>query len=330
MIPPILNGGWQLSPGHGTDLADEARQLDGWSRLVEAGFNTFDVADIYTGVERRVGKLIARHAPGAVRVHTKCVPDRSRLPNLRKADLTETIDRSLDRLGVEQIDRVQFHWWDFETDGWLEAYGWLHELQAAGKIAELAVTNFDLTRLTRLVDAGLPVVSHQLQYSILDRRPAGAMAEYCLANKIQMLCYGSLAGGLLGGRYQEVERPDAKSVNRSLVKYLLIVDECGGWEPFQRRLAQLRTIADRHQRSVANVATRWLLDQPGVTAAIIGAADDRWLESNLRTLDFELSDDERQQLSAGPTLHGEVYGLERERGSRHAEIMRYELNRRDD
>jgi aryl-alcohol dehydrogenase-like predicted oxidoreductase len=249
------------------------------------------------------------------------------LPRLRKQEIESTIDRSLERLGVERIDRVQFHWWDFSVAGWIEAYGWLDELRQAGKIAEIAVTNFDLARLQQLVDSGLPVASHQLQYSILDRRPAREMAAFCIAHGIEMLCYGALAGGLLGGRWSGVDRPKPDAVNRSIVKYLLIVEECGGWEPFQRRLQQLQRIAERHQRSVANVATRWLLDQPGVSAAIIGAADDRWLKSNLQTLDFELTDDERTELSAGQALHGEIYGLEREVGGRHAEIMRYDLNR---
>ena len=200
-------------------------------------------------------------------------------------------------------------------------------MRQAGKIDELALTNFDLAHMKQLIDAGLPVRSLQLQYSLLDRRPAGALSDYCQQHQIGLLAYGALAGGLFGPAWLGVEQPDADQVNRSLVKYLLIVEECGGWEAFQNRLATIQSIAEAHEASIGSVATRWVLEQPAVEAVIVGARNDRWLEENLKTLALRLSRDELKQLDEGAFVQGEIYDLERERDGRHASIMRYDLNR---
>ncbi|NIN67522.1 MAG: aldo/keto reductase, partial [Anaerolineae bacterium] len=81
-----------------------------------------------------------------------------------------SIDGSLLRLGVDRLDLVQFHWWDYDVPGYLDAAGWLADLLTAGKIRALGVTNFDTYHLRELVGAGIPIVSNQTQYSLLDRR----------------------------------------------------------------------------------------------------------------------------------------------------------------
>jgi diketogulonate reductase-like aldo/keto reductase len=118
--------------------------------------------------------------------------------------------------------------------------------------------------------------------------------------------------------------------NRSLVKYKLIIDEWGGWEPFQSLLRALHDVATRHQTTTGAVALRWVLDQPGVTAAIVGSRNATHLPGTMAALTLSLSDAERAELAAalgdGPGPQGDVYTLEREKGGRHAVIMRYGLN----
>jgi hypothetical protein len=96
-----------------------------------------------------------------------------------------------------------------------------------------------------------------------------------------LLCYGTLAGGFFSERWLGPEpalpgqtpRPGAQVlVNRSLIKYRLVIDDFGGWDAFQALLQALRTIGQRHGTGIATVATRWVLDQPGVAAAIVGRA----------------------------------------------------------
>ncbi|NIM00110.1 MAG: aldo/keto reductase [Acidobacteria bacterium] len=325
----VINGGWQLS--FAEQGQETARIVEEWSGLVEAGFTTFDVADIYSGVEQIAGRVAARFSPGEVQVHTKCVPDRSLLPGLRATDLEAMIDGSLKRIGVERLDLVQFHWWDFKVDGWIESLHTLDRLREAGKIRHLGVTNFDTARLSALLDAGLPVRTNQVQYSLLDRRPDDGLATVCRRRGVALLAYGTLAGGFMGERWIGVPRPDVDGLNRSLVKYLLIVDECGGWDAQQQRLKTLRAVAEKHGVDPAGVAVRWVLERASVAAAIVGASGAHHLERNERVFRFRLDSEDHHALERDfpDGLRGEVYGLERESG-RHASIMRYELQQAPD
>ena len=147
VVPRLIKGGWQLAGGHGT--VDRTEAIVDMMAFAESGITAFDCADIYTGVEELIGEFLCgwRERYGAaaptMRVHTKCVPDRDALPTLTRAELERLIDRSLTRLGVDTLDLVQFHWWNFDVPGWLEAAGHLAELKRSGKIRQLGVTNFD-------------------------------------------------------------------------------------------------------------------------------------------------------------------------------------------
>jgi aryl-alcohol dehydrogenase-like predicted oxidoreductase len=331
----LIKGGWQLAGGHGA--VDEAAAIADMFAYAEAGITAFDCADIYTGVEALIGRFLiewrARHGRSApaIRVHTKCVPDLDLLPTLTRADLERTIDRSLRRLGVERLDLVQFHWWDYSLGDLVQAALHLDAMRREGKIHEIGVTNMDLPHLRALIDAGVPVVAHQLQCSLLDRRALGEMREFCVARGIKLFAYGALAGGFLHERWLGAAEPADALENRSLVKYRLIVDEWGGWEAFQLLLGALNVVAQRHGTSVGAVALRWVLDQPGISAAIVGARHARHLPGTLAALSLTLSEGERAELAgamgAGAGPSGEVYGLEREAGGRHAAVMRYGLNR---
>jgi aryl-alcohol dehydrogenase-like predicted oxidoreductase len=332
-ISRVLKGGWQLAGGHGA--IDPAAAHDDMDRFVDASVTTFDCADIYTGVEELIGTWVkrrrARDAVMPVQIHTKYVPDLDRLATHARGDVVRGIDRSLTRLGVERLDLVQLHWWDADVPGYVEAAAWLDELRAAGKIRHVGLTNFDLPRLREIVAAGVSVTSHQVQYSVLDRRPAGAMADFCAAHGIGLLCYGAVAGGFLGGRYLRAADPAPPLENRSLVKYRLIIDEFGGWERYQQMLSALDAVATRCGAGIGAVALRWVLDQPGVAGVIVGARHARHLAGITQACTLTLSDDDRaaiaavQAASAGPS--GDVYGLERVKGGRHASVMKYTLNR---
>lgn len=326
-VPRILCGGWQLAQGHRRATIDVDRAVRQLRRLVEAGLDTFDCGDIYLGVEELLGRLL-RLEPG-VRVHTKLVPDLEDLPRLGRRQVERAVHRSLRRLGVERLDLLQLHWWDYEVPGYVETAGWLDQLRRAGKIRWLGATNFDVPRLAEILAAGVPLVAHQVQYSLLDRRPERGMVELCREHGIRLLAYGTLAGGLLTERYLERPYPRPPLANRSLVKYRLMVEELGGWGRFQELLATLAGIASRNGASIANVAVRWALERPGVAAAIVGAFDAGHLEDNLRVFDLELGEEDLRRLApfAGAGPPGDVYAAERLRGGRHAAIMKYDLNR---
>jgi aryl-alcohol dehydrogenase-like predicted oxidoreductase len=329
-VARLIVGCWQLATDHGGNWERE-RLLGELEALVDVGYTTFDCADIYTGVESLLGELLRRVGPGRAQVHTKYVPDRSELAALRPADVRRAIDRSLTRLGVERLDLVQLHWWDWGVPGWLETTAQLDALRQEGKVRCLGVTNFDVVHLRALLAAGLPVVSNQVQYSLVDRRPEHGMDALCLGHDVALLCYGSLAGGFLSDRWLGVAAPEESLENRSLAKYRLILDETGEWSRFQALLAEVSAVAQRHGVSLAATAVRWVLDRPGVAAAVVGAGIRSRLDemAGIASLRCDLADRTRLEHAlpvgtAGPA--GDIYALERVAGGRHAAVLRTELH----
>ncbi len=333
-ISRVIKGGWQLAGGHGP--VDEAQAIADMREFVSAGITTFDCADIYTGVEELIGKFLKKHrhefASGElppVQVHTKYVPDLDALATITKADTEKIIDRSLRRLGVERLDLVQFAWWDYSVPRYVEVCLHLAELQKAGKIRYIGATNFNVKSLRDMLNAGCPIISNQVQYSVLDRRPAGPMQEFIQQHDMSYLCYGSVAGGFLTEKYLgATERQYAE--NRSLVKYQLIIDEIGGFDQFQHLLQVLKSIADEHDVSIAEVAAQYVLQQHGVAAVIIGARNARHLQSLQRMAGLKLGTAEigkiQSLINKGKAVPGDVYDIERDRHGRHGRIMRYNLN----
>jgi aryl-alcohol dehydrogenase-like predicted oxidoreductase len=329
-ISRLIKGGWHLAGGHGA--VDPKRAIEDMVAFVEAGLTTFDCADIYTGVEQLIGDFRRAHPDLArrVQVHTKFVPDLSDLQTVDRRYVEAVIDRSLQRLGTERLDLVQFHWWDFSIPRYVETAAELDRLRQAGKIARLAVTNFDTPHLKEIVAAGAPIVAHQLQYSLVDGRPNIRMVEFCRGHNIELLCYGAVLDGFLSERWLNEPEPRGPLTNRSLIKYKLIIDDFGGWAMFQELLQVLATSAARHGTDIATVATRAMLDRPQVAAVIVGATNTAHLAAHRQISSIQLDAEDLAAISAvtdyrrGP--REDVYILERDRTGRHGQIMKYQLS----
>lgn len=285
----ILNGMWQVAGGHGS--IDPQKAVSEMARYQQAGFTSWDLADIYGPAEDFIGEFRLRLPDDEVeRVQalTKWVPDPQRItPAIAQA----SIDRSLRRMGVQRLDLVQFHWWDYNNPYYIDALKFLSDLRDGGKIKHVGLTNFDTERMQILKDAGIRIVSNQVQYSIVDRRPEVKMAQFCKENNSRFLAYGTLCGGLLSERYLGRPEPASSDLDTlSLRKYKRMVDAWGGWELFQELLTVLQNIAKKHDVSIANVATRYILGKPAVAGVIIGArlgiADH--IDDNARVFDLAL------------------------------------------
>ena len=204
------------------------------------------------------------------------------------------------------------------------------ELRQAGKIRLVGVTNFDTPQLAALLAAGVSVATHQVQYSVLDQRPAGSMTDLCATHGVQLLCYGALAGGFLAEKYLGQPAPVEPLENRSLVKYRLIIEEFGGWDMFQNMLQVLRRIAAKHQSTISAVAIRHVLDQPQVAGVIVGARNAQHLPATLAAMRLRLDAADRTEIAAGQAAAsgpgGDTYTLERMPRGPHAAIMRYNIN----
>jgi aryl-alcohol dehydrogenase-like predicted oxidoreductase len=335
-ISRIIKGGWQLSQGHSEGNKDHA--VEDMFAFVDQGMTTFDCADIYTGVEELIGKFLAERkrrlgSISDVQVLTKFVPDFDVLPRINKTYVEKVIDRSLKRLGVDQLDMVQFSWWSYSIPTWMETAHWLCELQQAGKIRLISGTNFNTQATRALVVSGVPIKTLQVQYSLLDNRPEKELISLCKEKNIQLLCYGTIAGGFLSERWLGVAEPMPPYENRSMVKYKLMIQEFGGWELFQSLLQTLLQIARRHEVSVTNVATRYIIDRDQVGGVIIGARNSKHVNENLKLFQFQLTPDDDKSIDEvisqrkGPA--GDVFDIERIKDGPHGSIMRYNLNQVD-
>jgi aryl-alcohol dehydrogenase-like predicted oxidoreductase len=327
-ISRIINGCWQLTPDHGGGPGSLKKSLRTVAELVDHGFTTFDCADIYAGSEEILGKFRrSLPDPHSIQIHTKLVPNKASLHELNDRKIDAALNRSLQKLGVDQIDLLQFHWWDYDVPGIDRLTQRLLHAQNAGKIRLLGVTNFNTKYLQYLLDAGAAIVSVQAQYSLLDRRPERYLTGSCAEKKINLLPYGVLAGGFLTDKY--LGRASPATMNRSLQKYRLIIDEVGGWDTLQRLLELLSGIATKHDTTIDAIAVRWALDQPAVSAIILGIGSRSRAQHNVALGHLQLDDEDRQSIAAHLEVQviprGDMYDLERDFDGPHARIIKVNL-----
>ncbi|MBA4452464.1 MAG: aldo/keto reductase [Nitrosopumilaceae archaeon] len=270
----VLNGMWQVSGAHG--YIDPQNAIDEMVKYHNSGFTTWDLADIYGPAESFIGKFRAKleNLKGIEELEnsqalTKFVPNPG---PMSKSIVEYYIDQSLQKMNTAQLDLIQFHWWDYNDPSYIDALVHLSDLRDKGKIKHVGLTNFDTERLQIITEQGIRIVSNQVQYSILDNRPEKLLTPFCQKNGIQILSYGTLLGGFLSEKYLGTPEPLKGSLDTaSLRKYYNMIVRWGGWELFQELLQTLSQISQKHQCSIANVATSYILQKPAVVGVIIGA-----------------------------------------------------------
>jgi aryl-alcohol dehydrogenase-like predicted oxidoreductase len=297
----LLNGLWQVSGAHGR--IDRRRAIDEMFTHHDAGFTTWDLADHYGPAEDFIGEFRRGFGQrrGAARLaeiqaFTKWVP---RPGPMTRQVVNDAICLSLSRMGVGTLDLLQFHWWEYSDHRYLDALKHLADLQHEGRIRHLALTNFDTERLRIITENGIRIVSNQVKYAIVDRRPEVQMAAFCRDHGITLLTYGTVLGGLLAEKYLGQTEPPRGALNTaSLQKYQNMIDAWGGWALFQELLVVLKAIADRHRVSIANVGVRYILDRPAVAGVIVGArlGVAEHLADNARVFSFALDDADRASI----------------------------------
>ena len=295
----ILNGMWQVSGAHGA--IDPERAVQAMLAYHEAGFASWDLADHYGPAEDLVGEFRRRLGPeraATMTAFTKWVPYPGRMT---RAAVEDAIDVSRRRMAVERLDLLQFHWWDYGDERYLDALSHLADLMTEGKIRHLGLTNFDTERLAAIAARGIPIVSNQVQYSLLDRRPEQRMAAWCEAHGATLLAYGTLLGGLLSEKYLGRGEPGRAALDTaSLQKYKRMIDAWGGWGLFQELLAALETIARKHRVGIANIGICYLLGRKAVAGVIVGArlGVAEHIAENARSFGFALDAEDLARIEA--------------------------------
>ncbi len=281
-------GAWQFGAagwGWGTQFGpEEARQIV--HRALELGVNFIDTAELYGGglSERVVGDAV-RGRRDDLLLATKVTPH-----HLLRGAVRRAAARSLDRLGVESLDLYQVHWPNpLVPTAWTMAG--MRDLQQAGRVRQVGVSNYSLARWRRAEAAlGGPVISNQLSYHLLNRAPERELLPYAQAQGRVLIAYSPLAQGMLSGRYAPDDLPRGARAPNPL------------FTPENARRAQpvvdvLRRVAGTHGATPAQIALAWLLRHPNVIV-IPGAKSVAQVEANAAAADITLSDDEAAALTA--------------------------------
>ena len=297
-ISRVLSGLWQIA-----DIERNGKTLDPiitsshMQPYVESGFTTFDMADHYGSAEILAGHFKNNNPHGEkTQLFTKWVPT----PRVTSKDEVRTaVQRSLNRMRIDQIDLMQYHAWNYADPEWIDSLFWLQELKDEGLIKHLGVTNFDAYHLQVAAASGIRLITNQISYSLIDQRARGVMSEICEKYRIKILAFGTLAGGFIGERWLGQSEPKQKELTTwSQMKYKRFIDEAGGWEPFQNLLQVLSDISEIHNCSIANVSSRFMLDQPHVAGIILGnrLGVNNHVEENLKTFQIEMTEEEKERI----------------------------------
>ncbi|MEW5316291.1 MAG: hypothetical protein WDW38_007671 [Sanguina aurantia] len=278
-VSRVIKGCWQLSGGH---KGDKETDRTGSQKDVVADCATFAAAG----------------SPPCPRS----------IPN-------QAVDTSRGRLRVPSVALMQLYWNDYNVPRYVDAAKYLAEVQAAGKLQHIGVTNFDVQHLQQITDAGVRVVSNQVQYSLLDTRPENGMTQFCAATNMQLLPYGVLAGGLLSDKYIGMPIQNVVLDTYSKGKYSSVIQAQGGWNWFQSLLVVLKSVADKHGSTVSNVASRWVLQKPSVAAIVVGARNASHVQDHVALFGFQLDETDlgriAEVLDSGKKPKGDCYSWER-------------------
>ena len=297
-IPKTIIGLWQIADmERGGQKLDPAVAAKSMMQYYENGFTCFDMADHYGSSEEIAGYCKKHFAPADIQFFTKWVPS----PGvITEKTAEEAVQRALTRLGSEQIDLLQFHAWNYADPNWLNALFALNRMKEKGLIANIGLTNFDHIHLNMVLASGIPVVSNQIAYSLLDQRGSRAMTQTCLNHDVQLLAYGTVAGGFFSEKWLGKAEPTiSEELTWSQMKYKRFIDAAGGWDWYQSMLSILSTIALNKNVNIATVASAYMAQAPAVGAVIIGSrlGASEHIEENKKISTLQFSEEELKAIN---------------------------------
>ena len=291
-ISRIIIGLWQIADmERNVGILDPVITSQSMEPYVRAGFTSFDMADHYGTSELITGHFKKNHVLGNhVQLFTKWVPKPGKI---NREVVRRAVQLALNRMNESRIDLMQFHAWHYPDPSWLDALFYLDELREEGLIHHLGVTNFDSTHLRMACASGINLISNQVCYSLIDQRACSEMTEVCEKYGVKILAFGTLAGGFLTQKWIGKTEPLQEELTTwSEMKYKRFIDISGGWEKFQNLLQSIKKVADRHRVSVANVASRFILENSSVAAVIVGArlGQSEYISEHKKMLDLTFTE----------------------------------------
>lgn len=283
--------------GHGTDTAEAERMV---GAALDAGVMFFDTADGYSDGESEVmlGRALGARRREAV-IATKVFNAMGPGPNdsgMSRVHIMNAVEDSLRRLGTDYIDLYYIHHVDVQTplEEMLRAFD---DLVRQGKIRYTGCSNYEAWRLMEALwisdSKGLArFEAYQPQYSLVVRDIEEELVPACALKGLGMVVWSPLAGGYLSGKYQPGERTVAGS--RSAENWAF---PTRFFHPHHEAiLAELLAVAREMGRSPAQVAVRWVLEQPQVASAIVGARTAEQFSDTLAAAGWRLPEESRERL----------------------------------
>jgi aryl-alcohol dehydrogenase-like predicted oxidoreductase len=291
-------GAWAIGGGDwafGWGPQDDADSIEAIHRAIDLGINWIDTAAVY-GLghsEEVVGKALktAASKPYIFTKSTMVWNEQREITNSMK-HIRREVEESLKRLQVEAIDLYQIHWPkpDEEIE---EGWATMADLKKEGKVRWIGVSNFSPSQMERAMKIA-PITSNQPPYSMINRSIEPEILPFCGKHNIGVINYAPMHSGLLTGSMTKERvaafpsddfRRNAKSYQQpALDRNLKLAD-------------LLKQIGSRHGVNAGVVATAWTLEQPAITAAIVGSRSAKQVEGTLAAASFKLAPAELAEIN---------------------------------
>ncbi len=307
-LPVVTFGAWAIG-GLFWGGSDDDDAIDAIHAAMDLGIDAIDTAPIYGcgHSESIVGRAIQGRRD-RVKLLTKCGlrwdsaegefyftldgPKGEQVTchkNVKADSIIDECEQSLQRLGTDVIDLYQVHWPSTSAPA-DETMGALVKLREQGKIREIGVSNYSAEQLTEAMEFA-PVVSNQIQYNLLERDIEERALPACRQRHVGVIAYSSMAMGLLTGKVT-MDRAFPETDVRSRKPW---------FQPANRSrvldaLEKAKPIADTHGLTLAQLAVAWVIAQPGLTTALVGARSAAQISETVKAAQASLSDQETQTL----------------------------------
>ncbi len=296
-VSAIGYGAWGIGGEPFWSTEGEENSIRSIEKAIDLGINFYDTAPVYGFgySEELLGKALQAKRKDVI-VATKCGLrwEKEEIKSIEKIStkesILEEIDLSLRRLQTDYIDLYQVHWPD-ENTPIEETMATLLDIQKTGKIRYIGVSNYSVDQMKESFKYG-QIVSLQPMYSMLERDVEKDSLPFCIENDIGIICYSPLASGVLTGKYDENTRFDDWRGQGIIGNFTGDV-----FVSHIKKVKQIEKIAQKHGKTLAQLAINWLLHQKGVTTAIVGVKNPDQVEQNIGAVGWDIPDNDLKEIS---------------------------------
>lgn len=275
-LKPLALGGCYFGP----DPWNEQRK-DLWAALetaLEHGLTHFDTARDYGDgqSEKMLGEFLSK------RTEEVFIASKAAIDEMSAKLMLKQVDNSLKNLQTEKIDLFYIHWPRKGKDMRPLMEG-LEMARAQGKIGAIGVSNFSVAQMEQISEVG-KINAHQLGYNLFWRVAEKDIIPYCQQNNIAVATYSSIAQGILSGKYPATLKLDPSDQRNDVAYFNQKI-----WPHIYAGVEKLKRLAESVNRPLNHLAIRWVINQPGIHTAVVGAKKPEQVKDNLAALEGDIA-----------------------------------------